>query len=411
MGLEKIINSENKFLLITTVGARSTATCLNWINSRESYDIILIYYDKNITKSYFYHDLADVVIFQEGYKYPTLYSFFKKYPKLLEKYEYFFLPDDDIEIFGSEIEILFSFAQEKSIALCQPSIQPINYTYNVTINNPYTFYRNVSMIEVMCPLFSKEALKICLKTFNESQSGWGLELAWAKLLNSNKYIFSILDKVIALHSKPINLYDGVLYKSLLKKKINPNVELKNMCEKYNTTINFVNISFYYILESHQKIYLFFDDLNKKIPDLSFKIIISIYLHVKTVKTLLKINKNTSQGILNFYGKNYRKDVNNEIYSFYYDNQKQFESILNEINVKNSHTIISKNIDFNKWDLLCNLFITEHCNDKIDYDNTYHLLETLSYLMKTHLNFSEYFEEILFYTLNKLSIRYIEDYLK
>jgi len=113
--------------------------------------------------------------------------------------------------------------------LAQPSLLPINYSHEITINQEKNILRYTSFVEIMMPCFSRTALGKCIETFTENQSGWGLDLLWYKILGYPKNKIAIIDDVVAYHSKKSDIKNGDFYKKLGK---SPFDELNEIKSKY-----------------------------------------------------------------------------------------------------------------------------------------------------------------------------------
>ena len=220
---------KRKYLLISPVGKKSLDICRGWDAPNRGFDMLFIYYDSSGYEDFF--SISDYLLLRPGFKYPLLHQVLTEQPFLLLKYDYFFFPDDDLRMTAGDIEKLFSFAQQQHINICQPSLYPINVGWPVTAHHPFTAYRYVSMVEVMCPLFSRDALKKCLPSFIESRSGWGLEVAWYRLLGSKKEQFIICDLVIVIH-EGIRANGSVYYDNLQQAGISPYHDLDTLEQKY-----------------------------------------------------------------------------------------------------------------------------------------------------------------------------------
>jgi|GEM_PF-647493 len=386
--------SENKFLLITTVGKRAYKTCNAWVSRSRSFDVLFIYYDLDEQK--IFEELSDFFITLSGFKYPSIYKLLSLFPHLLEDYEYFFLPDDDVFLNSLDIDKLFLFAETNKVAICQPSIFEVNCNWFITVHNPYTKYRYVSMVEVMCPLFSKTALKLCLPSFSESQSGWGLESAWAKLLSGTGFKFAIYDGVKAFHSSPLDQTNGSLYKALSKIKINPISELVNISKKYETQIEFKNLDFVYKNSIHRKFYHFLINISSNIPsDNLFFLILG--LNLVFVRTL----------------RNFTND--NHIIEMYLTKLKEYHSIdINKLNSsydENIHLVFSNiyTIFNERYIIICDFedlffdIIDEIFNKNNIQHSLFNLLTDINYFFYTHLNFSIGWKAMIYYYSNKFIV--------
>lgn len=230
-------------LLITTVGKRSLTVCREWLGRRRNYDTFFIFYDNHGSEEF--KHLPDYFKVQAGYKYPSIHKILNDNKDLLSDYEFFFMPDDDVRISTTNINKLFAFASKKNMLICQPSLFPKNLTWRITANNSDTKYRYVRMIEIMCPLFSKKALRSCLPSFIENQSGFGLEAAWVKLLTPSTSQFAIYDQVVATHENPHDINNGSLYTSLKRQGIVPYEDLNRMENKYGVQLDFSEIKLVY----------------------------------------------------------------------------------------------------------------------------------------------------------------------
>ena len=75
------------------------------------------------------------------------------------------------------------------------------------------------------------ALKKCLPSFIESRSGWGLEVAWYRLLGSKKEQFIICDLVVVIH-EGIRANGSVYYDNLQQAGISHYHDLDTLEQKY-----------------------------------------------------------------------------------------------------------------------------------------------------------------------------------
>jgi hypothetical protein len=126
-------------------------------------------------------------------------------------YDYIMLPDDDLDMSWSDINTLFAVCREYELQLAQPSLHPLGViNYNTTRQNSAYTLRFVSMVEIMTPIFSRQALLDCIHTFDFNLSGFGIDYAWSKLVEGPATKIAIIDSVSALHTRPT----GVSYNFL-----------------------------------------------------------------------------------------------------------------------------------------------------------------------------------------------------
>ena len=83
-------------------------------------------------------------------------------------------------------------------------------------------------VEVMAPIFSREALEVCKPTFVESRSGWGLDWVWPALCRD-----AVLDRIAVIdatpvrHTRPVG---GELYRN--HPDLDPRAEAQRLLGKY-----------------------------------------------------------------------------------------------------------------------------------------------------------------------------------
>jgi hypothetical protein len=68
--------------------------------------------------------------------------------------------------------------------------------------------RFVTMVELMAPIFSNQALRSCIHTFDLNQSSYGIDYAWTKLVEGPLTKIAVIDRVAVMHTRPTgNNYD------------------------------------------------------------------------------------------------------------------------------------------------------------------------------------------------------------
>jgi len=201
-----------KNLIITTLGECNHYNV--WAGERPNYDLHCIDYRINPT-----------------FKYQGIAMSLLNNPYLLE-YDYYWMPDEDIWVKSDMLNIFFQKMSDYSLWMGQPSVLmsedsfPSWKCFVHQCNNIELIYTN--FIEIMCPCFSKEALKECLPTFCKSKSGWGLDLVWGKIGTDKR--MGIINSVVVKHTRPVG--GGDLYKELGKKGIRPSSERKKLMKEY-----------------------------------------------------------------------------------------------------------------------------------------------------------------------------------
>lgn len=168
-------------LLITTIGKDN---CLDaWDKGKtKNFDIVTIDYTKTST-----------------FKYPGIYRALR----LLRAYDYYWMPDEDISLTTEEINKLFDMAAKYHLDLFQPSVEqsPRSFpSWPMFIHKGNAEMIPMPFVEIMCPGFSREGLLKCIDTFHRSNSGWGLDIIWAKILRYQN--MGLINSVSVIHTRP-----------------------------------------------------------------------------------------------------------------------------------------------------------------------------------------------------------------
>jgi hypothetical protein len=88
--------------------------------------------------------------------------------------------------------------------------------------------RFAPFVEVMCPVFTREAFFCVRPTFPASRSGWGLDLAWPQFFQPREV--AILDCIHAHHTRP--LASGETYSCFRNLGIDPASERDEVVRRF-----------------------------------------------------------------------------------------------------------------------------------------------------------------------------------
>lgn len=188
----------NKHCVLAAIGA--TSLHRQWISKRSKFDLHLIVYDNSY--ELFKND-TPYVIASKGYKLKLIYDYLTSNPHLIDQYDYFYMPDDDISINSTNIQKLFKFMKEYQLAVAQPAIANSFLSYLHTKRHEDSVLRYTNFVEIMQPCFSREALKKVLFTFNETVYGWGIDYHWGIILNYTQKNMAIIDDITSKHTRPV----------------------------------------------------------------------------------------------------------------------------------------------------------------------------------------------------------------
>lgn len=182
-----------------------SAVCKNslhrmWTEGDGDFDFHLIVYDDSLER---FRNDAEYVCHIKGFKLKVIYKYLEANPLLKDKYDYFFFPDDDIQMDAATINALFDAMRRYGLKIAQPALRMSYYTWQHTLYDRYCKLRYTNFVEMMVPCFSREALQKVLFTFNENETGWGTETHWHLLIDATPRDMAIIDEVSVVHTRPI----------------------------------------------------------------------------------------------------------------------------------------------------------------------------------------------------------------
>lgn len=184
--------------VISAVGKNSLHRM--WTEGDGDFDLHLIVYDDSLER---FRNDAEYVCHIKGFKLKVIYKYLEENPQLKNKYDYFFFPDDDIQMDAATINALFDVMRRYGLKIAQPALRKSYYTWQHTLYDRYSKLRYTNFVEMMVPCFSREALQKVLFTFNENETGWGTETHWPLLIDATPRDMAIIDEVNVVHTRPI----------------------------------------------------------------------------------------------------------------------------------------------------------------------------------------------------------------
>jgi len=174
---------------------------------------------------------SDYLIVTKGPKWPALYDLIKTNSEKIFSYDAILFLDDDIWCDYHEIDEIFRIFQQHDLQLSQPSLTVNSHFSNfICVRNNSFSVRYTNFVENMNPIFSRDSLQRCWKTFNENRSGWGIEYLWRNILGNSKQNIAIIDDVSVEHTRPVG---GPLYDLLAASGHDAKNELDVLLEKYD----------------------------------------------------------------------------------------------------------------------------------------------------------------------------------
>ncbi|THD65474.1 MAG: DUF707 domain-containing protein [Bradyrhizobium sp.] len=184
-------------------------------------------------------DLVDLANFGGITKFPSIKRLDATWPGYLQSYQAVWFVDGDVEIAFEDIDTLFDIFSRYDLWLAQPSLSPSSFhAHEICVHRPGVALRYVNFVEIMAPIFSRHGLKTCLATFDQSISGWGLDVVWPALLGQPQRRIAIIDAIQIEHPRKMDLVAGPFYLLLGSMGVDPRAEKKAVMEQYGVTQEF-----------------------------------------------------------------------------------------------------------------------------------------------------------------------------
>ena len=220
-----------RYLIVARVGDKSLHR--HWISGEHrNFDLFLSYYGQTEGK---YQEDAEIYNEIRGPKWPIIHQCIEKNLTEIEKYEVIWFPDDDILAETDTINQMFDLFSGLRLKLGQPALTRDSYiAHKVVMKEPNSIARYTNFVEIMVPLFSIDTLKQLMKTFPESESGWGLDFLWPRLLKNAD--IAVLDITPVIHTRPI-AGGGDLYRN------NPNLNMHKDMAKLEELYSDIGLQF------------------------------------------------------------------------------------------------------------------------------------------------------------------------
>ncbi|WP_343700731.1 DUF707 domain-containing protein [Chitinophaga sp.] len=203
-------------LLIMPFGNQSPLS--GWITdaANRHFEVLLLYYHPQITQPELLQPSAAFrVSHLKDFKWWMIKDLFDQQPELLNGYDRFFFPDDDIVMDKEKINCLFYFFEKADVELAQPALTRNSFkSWKALLQKRLSGIRYMNTVELMCPMMTSEAIRQLLHTFKLTRSGYGIDLLWGEIIRKaagNKSI-AVFDTQPVYHSKPVGR--GELYKKV-----------------------------------------------------------------------------------------------------------------------------------------------------------------------------------------------------
>ena len=174
-----------------------------WINENMNYDIYVIYYGENEANYNKYASKVKFIEKRKGSKFQNFKYFYENNLDIINKYERFFILDDDINMNVNDINEMFNISKKYNLGICGPSFsKKSKAAWDCTKHKPGILLSYTNFVEVNVPLFNKECLQNLMNKLDSNLVGWGIDLLYIFVNGIDKKDkYAIIHKIICTNPK------------------------------------------------------------------------------------------------------------------------------------------------------------------------------------------------------------------
>jgi hypothetical protein len=212
-------------LILSPIGDESVHR--GWLSeaNERGFDLFLIYYGD---RADYGREDAHYYIKRKGFKWELVGHALEEHADVLDHYANIWIPDNDIRADTHTINRMFDLFDRYHLQLAQPAITRGEVSYQTFRQSPGVLLRYTPLVEVMCPLFTREALSRVAFSFEESRSGWGLDWLWPRYFLPREV--AILDGAGVEHVG--QLFRGENYRRLADLGIFPAEDFQRVIDRH-----------------------------------------------------------------------------------------------------------------------------------------------------------------------------------
>ena len=122
-----------------------------------------------------------------------------------QDFDYIAVLDDDVSLRISDINRLLFLGRLHQLDIFQPSLShesPTSFPH--LRNRPGFSVVATNFVEVMAPFFSRRAFEMSRDLFDQSISGWGMDIVWSDRMIKKGGKLGVIHEVVASHLRPHN---------------------------------------------------------------------------------------------------------------------------------------------------------------------------------------------------------------
>lgn len=189
-------------LVLVRIGSDHRMTSLLRVpRELRQWDLALSFYDHLATEQDWQYEYRH---FYQGGKWDGIYRFFTEHSEIVERYDLFWLVDDDIETSPEQLDLLLAYVRAHQFELAQPALTLDSYySHRLTLVCPGFAHRHTNLVEIMAPILSKRLLQRVLPVFAFTRSGYGIDWYWQKEVENPQKGIAIVDAYPVSHRRPL----------------------------------------------------------------------------------------------------------------------------------------------------------------------------------------------------------------
>ncbi|NVO57713.1 hypothetical protein HW561_18095 [Rhodobacteraceae bacterium B1Z28] len=191
-----------KNLVVVRAGSKSLHHRWQEIGYEDrNYDLLVSYFSDDAYARFVPEPGVEAVLVKGG-KWDGLFGTLSD--RDLSQYDYFWLPDDDLDISASDVNALFESMLVYGLRIAQPSLTLDSYFSHFVFSQcPGFVLRYTNYIEIMAPCMHRDILMKALPLFRGTMSGYGLDYIWCRWAEAGAFRTAILDEIAMHHTRPI----------------------------------------------------------------------------------------------------------------------------------------------------------------------------------------------------------------
>jgi hypothetical protein len=195
-------NKNHRNLVFTSAGNNTEFDNL-WIGREQNYDIMVVYYGDEQERYDRYASKVDYILKRKGSKFQNFGFVYKNHKEIIDKYDRFFILDDDIIFKTKDINEMFKLSKQYNFWICGPTYKntpDCKISHPVTVSESGNLFRYTDFIEVGVPLFNRTALDKLMEYYDNELIGWGIDFLYIWVCGKNeKKKFALIDKITCIN--------------------------------------------------------------------------------------------------------------------------------------------------------------------------------------------------------------------